>query len=119
MDADDARDPTRGTARRRKQDHAFVEGRMVQLETAPLARLHGAKHIGIGQRLNDLIGHGALPLGLRGPGTDLGQQGGDAVEELFRAHGADRCFPESQRAHSITTVPTLSPRSTASCAAAA
>jgi hypothetical protein len=49
MDANDARDPASGTAGRGDAYHPFEKCRRIQLKPTPLPRLHGAKHIGLGQ----------------------------------------------------------------------
>ena len=56
---------------------------MIQLQATPLARLHGAKHAGIRQRLNDVVRHNTQALGLFRPCANVRQEGCDVGKELI------------------------------------
>ncbi len=84
VDADDAGHPTGRAAGRSDQRHPLIESRQVQLQPAPLRRLHCAEHAGIRQRFHHVIRHAAGTFGFAGPGADLGQQRRDPGQKCIR-----------------------------------
>jgi hypothetical protein len=90
VDPHDTRDPPGGSASGGDPDHAFVEAREIQFQSAPLARLRGPEHARFGQRRDDVVRHAPEPLGFAGAGAERGQQRVDAAEERVCLGGRGR-----------------------------